>query len=126
MPRALSLACRYPLPEPFPFEDARALFVNPDVIDAPSADLKWVDCDVEGLKKFLVEEKQFAEERVNKAIERIQKCKGKNSQSRLESFFGAGVSHSSTYKKPVETAKGKGAKGKGKALAGNAAKKMKR
>ena len=47
-----------------------------------------------------------------------------NNQSRLESFFGASFSHTSTFKKPVEQ-KGKG-KSKGKALAGNAAKKQKK
>ena len=83
---------KYPVPEPFPFEEARQLFVNPEVTSPEGLDLKWGDVDVEGLKKFLVEEKQFAEERVNKAIERLQKCKGKNSQMRLDSFFGAPVS----------------------------------
>lgn len=117
---------KYPLPEPFPFAEARGLFVAPDVIDAEACDLKWLDVDVPGLKKFLVEEKQFAEERVNKAIERMQKCKGKNSQARLESFFGAGVSHKSSFQKPAQPVKGKGAKGKGKALSGPAAKKVKR
>ncbi len=69
---------------------------------------------------------QFAEERVTKAIERLQKCKGKNSQVRLESFFGAPVMHSSTFKKPVEP-KGKGAKGKGgPSKGGPAAKKQKK
>ena len=52
----------------------------------------------------------------------MQKCKGKNNQSRLESFFGASFSHTSTFKKPVEQ-KGKS---KGKGLAGNAAKKQKK
>lgn len=32
-------------------------------------------CDAEGLRKYLIDDKQFAEERVNKAIERLQKCK---------------------------------------------------
>ena len=79
---------KYTLPEPFPFEEARALFNQPEVVDPETTELKWNEPDVEGLRKYLIDEKQFAEERVNKAIERMQKCKGKNSQVRLESFFG--------------------------------------
>lgn len=103
---------------------ANPLLSSRKVVDAATTELKWSDPDVEGLKKFLVEEKQFAEERVNKAIERLHKCKGKGNQGRLESFFGATTTHSSTFKKPVP-AKGKG-KAKGKALSGPAAKKQKR
>ena len=116
---------KYPLPEPFPFEEARQLFVTPEVADPETTELKWSDPDVEGLKKFLIDDKQFAEERVNKAIERMQKCKSKQQQSRLESFFGASFTSSSTFKKAPEP-KGKGVKGKGKALAGPAAKKLKK
>jgi flap endonuclease-1 len=116
---------KYPLPEPFPFEEARALFVRPEVSDPATTELKWTDPNVDGLKKFLVEEKQFGEDRVNRAIERLQKCKGKNSQVRLESFFGAPTMHSSS-KKP-EPPKGKGKlNGKGKALSGPAGKKQKK
>ena len=75
--------------------------------------------------KFLVEEKQFAEERVNKAIERLNKCKGKNSQARLENFFGASFTKSSSMKKP-EPAKGKGKNKMGAKGAGPAAKKLKK
>ena len=118
---------KYPLPEPFPFEEARQLFVNPEVTDVkcPDVDFKWTEPDAEGLKKFLVEEKQFAEERVNKAIERLNKCKGKNSQARLENFFGASFTKSSSMKKP-EPAKGKGKNKMGAKGAGPAAKKLKK
>lgn len=120
---------KYPLPEPFPFEEARQLFVHPEVTDPEAAEaagqLKWGEPDVDGLRKFLVEEKQFAEDRVNKAIERLQKCKGKGNQGRLESFFGAGVSHSSTFKKKPEE-KGKGKQKAGAKLGGPAAKKMRK
>ena len=88
-------------------------------MSSPETDFKWADCDVDGLKKYLVDEKQFAEERVLKAIERLQKCKSKSSQNRLESFFGPStiVSHK---KKEVAPAKGKGKGklvGKGKGIA---------
>jgi len=113
---------KYPLPDPFPFEEARALFMTPEVTDPGTCELKWTEPDAEGLRKYLIEEKQFGEDRVNKAIERLQKCKGKNSQVRLENFFGAPKMHSSTKVPTPKT----GAKGKGKALSGPAAKKLKR
>lgn len=114
---------KYPLPEPFPFEEARALFKNPEVVDGPALEPKWVDVDADGLRKYLIDEKQFAEARVNTAIERLQKCKGKNTQNRLESFFGpVVVKHSE--KKVLPPAKG--GKTKAKAGAGPAAKKLKK
>jgi flap endonuclease-1 len=115
---------KYPLPEPFPFEEARALFVKPDVADAAGAecDFKWTDCDADGLRKYLIEDKQFAAERVNKAIERMQKCKGKNSQGRLESFFGPTTIKPSEKKLAPKTL----GKGKGKQTGGPASKKQKK
>lgn len=32
---------KYALPEPFPFEEARSLFVQPDVVDTESCEFKW-------------------------------------------------------------------------------------
>lgn len=115
---------KYPLPEPFPFEEARGLFVQPDVADASACDFKWNTVDVEGLKKYLVEDKQFSEDRVVKGIERLQKCKGKSSQNRLETFFGAPTIKPSDKKRNAPPGKpGKAGKaGKG----GAAAKKQKK
>ena len=135
--------------------------------------------DVEGLKKYMIEDKQFSEERILKAIERLQKCKvwspylldaegthpkpspivlpcvcasvvlysrafsastswpqlpnthgslalpqGKNTQNRLESFFGPVTIKHAERKVDPKAAKGKG---KGKMSAGGpAAKKMKK
>lgn len=111
------------MPEPFPFEEARGLFVNPDVIDTSSVELKWGECDVEGLRKYLIDEKQFAEERVTNGINRLKKTKGKASQGRMESFFGATTTVSSEKalkrKQAEQDAK---AKGKGKAAAKGGAK----
>jgi len=96
------------LPESFPFNEARALFKEPEVADVDSVDVKWTEPDVEGLKQYLVEEKQFAEERVIKAIERLKKCKGKNTQNRLESFFGPStIVPSEKKRKEAEKNKGK-------------------
>ena len=101
--------------------------MTPEVADAETVELKWGDVDVDGLKKYLVEEKQFAEERIVKAIERIQKCKGKNQQVRLDSFFtrvpSSASASSTNAKKPQGKANGKGKMG---LAGGNAAKKMRK
>eukprot|EP00316_Scyphosphaera_apsteinii_P016139 CAMPEP_0119312008 /NCGR_PEP_ID=MMETSP1333-20130426/24713_1 /TAXON_ID=418940 /ORGANISM="Scyphosphaera apsteinii, Strain RCC1455" /LENGTH=386 /DNA_ID=CAMNT_0007316543 /DNA_START=33 /DNA_END=1193 /DNA_ORIENTATION=- len=106
-----------PLPEPFPFDEARRLFQEPEVVDTSTIELKWIEPDVPGLLKYLVEEKQFAEERVQSAIKRLQACKGKNSQNRLESFFGPATIVPSAAKEAKrkaaeQAAKTKGIKGK--------------
>ena len=79
--------------------------------DASQVELKWTDPDEAGLIKYLCEEKQFTEERVKKAIERLKATKGKGAQNRIESFFGPATTHHSSKRKEVPKP---GAKGKGK------------
>lgn len=89
--------------------------------------LEWKDPDVDGLIKFLVEEKGFksvttscgivclltyfflccSEERVRKGAEKLQKFLNAKQQGRLDGFFTV------QPKEPKED-KGKGVKGKGK------------
>lgn len=80
---------KYNLPEDWPYKDARLLFLEPDVrpADHPDCDFKWEAPDVEGLVKFLVEEKGFSEDRVRNAATRLQKNLKSAQQSRLEGFF---------------------------------------
>ena len=80
---------KYPVPEYFPYEEARKLFLNPDVIPADDVPLQWSAPDEEGLIKFMVDEKGFALERIQKGIDRIKKARtsSNRNQSRLESFF---------------------------------------
>lgn len=80
---------KYTLPEDWPFQDARELFLNPDVRSADHADcdFKWEAPDVEGLVKFLVTEKGFSEDRVRSAATRLSKNVKTVQQSRLEGFF---------------------------------------
>ncbi|KAI4206908.1 MAG: hypothetical protein LQ346_000850 [Caloplaca aetnensis] len=80
---------RYTIPDDWPFEDARELFVTPDVrqADHPDCDFKWEAPDVEGLIKFLVTEKGFSEDRVRNAAARLQKNLKSSQQARLEGFF---------------------------------------
>lgn len=80
---------KYTLPEDWPYQDARLLFLEPDVrkADDPECDFKWESPDVDGLVKFLVEEKGFSEDRVRSGAARLQKNLKSSQQSRLEGFF---------------------------------------
>lgn len=80
---------RYTIPEDWPYQDARELFLHPDVREAdhPECDFKWDPPDVEGLVKFLVHEKGFNEDRVRSAAQRLQKNTKVAQQARLEGFF---------------------------------------
>lgn len=48
-----------PPPEDWPYEEARQLFRNPDVIKAEEVNFHWKEPDVDGLVQFLVTEKGF-------------------------------------------------------------------
>ena len=51
-------------------------------------ELKWEkNIDEEALRKFLCEDKGFAESRVEGAVKKLKSNKG-GTQARLESFFG--------------------------------------
>lgn len=80
---------KYTIPEDWPFADARTLFLEPDVRAAedPECDFKWEAPDVDGLVKFLVEEKHFNEDRVRSGAAKLQKNLKTAQQSRLEGFF---------------------------------------
>lgn len=77
------------IPEDWPFADARLLFLEPDVrpADAPECDFKWEAPDVEGLVKYLVDEKSFSEDKVRNGAAKLQKNTKTAQQSRLEGFF---------------------------------------
>ncbi|KAL3146724.1 Elongation of fatty acids protein 2 [Trebouxia sp. C0009 RCD-2024] len=107
---------RYGVPDPFPFAEARTLFKEPDVFTAEAVPpLKWGECNEEGLVSYLVGEKNFSEERVRSAIRKLNANKGKSSQGRLESFFGAVTTkHSTTGKRKEADSKSKPAAKRGK------------
>jgi flap endonuclease-1 len=72
---------------PHPPEQIREIFLHPKVTD--SYQLEWKDADLEGIVDFLVRQKDFSEDRVRKAVEKMQagaaKQKGKTT---LEKWFG--------------------------------------
>lgn len=80
---------KYTLPEDWPYKDARLLFLEPDVRPAtdPECEFKWEAPDIDGLVKFLVEEKGFSEDRVRSAAAKLTKNLKSAQQSRLEGFF---------------------------------------
>lgn len=84
-----SLKGKFAIPDDYPHEDARELFLHPDVraADHADCDFKWETPDVDGLVKFLVEEKGFSEDRVRSAASRLAKGLNTQQQSRLEGFF---------------------------------------
>ena len=97
---------KYVVPEDWPFDEARKLFKNPDVVDTNGMELKFTAPDEEGVVDFLVKQKQFSEDRVRNALKKLKAAKGKSSQNRLETFFGAATVKSSTVGKRKEPEKG--------------------
>lgn len=121
---------KFPVPENFLEQaaHARELFNAPEVLGTEDLSLRWVDCDEEALKKFLVEDKGFSPDRVARGIEKLRKAKGTASQSRMDSFFkftaAPNAAAVATKRKAASkmASKGKKAKGaKGRAGAGRAA-----
>lgn len=80
---------KYTLPEDWPYKDARALFLEPDVrpADHPDCDFKWEAPDIEGMVQYLAVEKGFSEDRVRTGGVRLTKSLKTAQQSRLEGFF---------------------------------------
>ncbi|KAK0725436.1 XPG domain-containing protein [Lasiosphaeris hirsuta] len=80
---------KHPIPDDWPYEDARDLFFNPGVRDAsdPLCDFKWEKPNVEGLVQYLVHEKAFNEDRVRGCAARLEKSLKGSQQARIEGFF---------------------------------------
>ncbi|EFQ35633.1 XPG domain-containing protein [Colletotrichum graminicola M1.001] len=80
---------KYVVPDDWPYQDARELFLNPDVrpADDPLCDFKWEKPDMDGLVQYLVMEKGFSEDRVRSAGARLEKNLKSSQQVRLDGFF---------------------------------------
>ena len=80
---------KYTIPEEWPFQDARDLFLNPDVRAADHEDcqFEWRAPDIPGLVQFLAVEKGFSEDRVRMGAEKLTKQMKTAQQARLEGFF---------------------------------------
>ncbi len=72
---------------PHPPEKIREIFLHPKVRD--DYNLEWKEPDLEGIIDFLVREKDFSENRVRKAIEKMQEgTKEQKGETTLEKWFG--------------------------------------
>ncbi|KAL1950568.1 hypothetical protein VTO73DRAFT_5692 [Trametes versicolor] len=101
------------IPEEWPWEQAKAIFLKPDVTPADELELEWKSPNVDGLVDFLVREKGFNEERVRKGAEKLAKFLNAKQQGRLDGFFTAKPKASPKKSdKPAEKGKGKGTKRK--------------
>jgi flap endonuclease-1 len=72
---------------PHPPEQIRQIFLHPEVRDDYT--LEWKEPDMEGIVDFLVRQKDFSENRVRKAVEKMQEgTKELKSKTTLEKWFG--------------------------------------
>ncbi|KAG8685369.1 Elongation of fatty acids protein 2 [Ceratobasidium sp. 394] len=99
------------VPEYYPWEEAKKLFLKPDVTPADQIELTWESPDVDGLVQFLVTEKGFNEDRVRKGAEKLLKTLNTKQQGRLDGFFKV-TEAAGSKTKPTAGGKG-GAGGKG-------------
>nr|CAG8463595.1 6917_t:CDS:2 [Entrophospora candida] len=112
---------RYTIPEDWPYKEVRELFKKPVVKDPNEIEIKWETPDVEGIVDFLVDQKNFSEERVRKSVAKLAKNIKATTQLRMENYFTPNdktddkskKSKTSTNKKSITT-KLSGARGRPK------------
>jgi len=123
---------KYPVPEALEknLDEIRDLFRKPEVTPGSEVDFSFGAPKEAELLDFLVREKGFAEDRVKRVIERLQKARQGGSQMRLDNFFKPAGSSSSdqAFKLKQSVKGGKPGAGKGKSTkddGGSAKKKQK-
>lgn len=96
-------------PEGWPFDAARQIFLQPDVISCSQLPvLEWKTPEVPKVVEYLVGKHEFNEKRVESALERIAKSSTMGSQKRMDDFFkplpvdSTNKENGSSKKKPVE------------------------
>ncbi|XP_017923383.1 flap endonuclease 1 [Manacus vitellinus] len=94
---------KYPLPENWPHREAQKLFLEPEVVDPNTVELKWSEPDEERLVQFMCEEKQFSEERIRNGVRRLSKSRQGSTQGRLDDFFKVTGSITSAKRKEPES-----------------------
>ncbi|XP_032833433.2 flap endonuclease 1 isoform X2 [Petromyzon marinus] len=91
---------KYPVPDNWLYQEARQLFLKPEVVDTEEVDLKWNEPDEEGLVAFMVQEKQFNEDRIRNGVKKLLKSKQGTTQVRMDDFFKITGSITSAKRKP--------------------------
>jgi flap endonuclease-1 len=71
----------------FKYEEVRKEFNHPLVLDDNQINIAFSKPDEEEIKKFLIEEKGFSENRIISALSRLESAKNKSNQGRIDSFF---------------------------------------
>lgn len=107
---------KYTVPEKWAYKQARQLFINPEVANPETIELKWTEPDEDGLVKYLCGDKNFSEDRVRNGAKKLAKARSTTTQGRLDSFFkvlSPSPSNSSNKrkiedKKPTSNKKAKG------------------
>ncbi|CAH8653082.1 unnamed protein product [Schistosoma bovis] len=87
---------KYPVPDDWPYEDAKKLFLNPEVTDPSSIELKWNEPDEEGLVEFLCHKHGFNEERIRNGAKKLLKARNTTTQGRIDNFFSCVPSKSNS------------------------------
>lgn len=93
---------KYPVPENWLFKEARKLFLQPEVIETETLDLKWTEPNEVDLVAFMCGEKQFNEDRIRNGAKKLAKQRHGATQGRLEDFFKVTGSISSSKRKETE------------------------
>ena len=92
---------KYVVPENFNYEQARKLFIEPDVVRDKQEIEKMIKFEKpyeEELKQWLIESKGFGETKVTNGLERLKKSATKKNQTVLGNFFKSSGVLSSTKK----------------------------
>lgn len=98
---------KYTVPENWPYERARELFKEPEVLEPEKVELVWTSPDENALVKFMVEEKGFSEDRIRNGAKKLAKARSGSTQGRLDNFFKV---TSVTPKRKMDQGKGSSAK----------------
>jgi 5'-3' exonuclease len=85
---------KYEVPEFFPFNEARKLFLKPKVLNCKELELCWTQPMEEQIKDFLVGVKGFGLTRVENSLKRLKK-NSIGCQQKIENYFGIPVKRES-------------------------------
>ncbi|KAK8846798.1 flap endonuclease 1 [Kwoniella newhampshirensis] len=108
------------IPDYWPWEEAKQLFIKPDVVKGDDLELEWKAPDTDGLVDFLCRDKGFNEDRVRAGAAKLSKMLAAKQQGRLDGFFsvkpkeGSAPSKAAAGGKRKAEEKGGAAKKKGK------------
>lgn len=87
---------KYKVPENYNYLEARELFKNPEIKDCKEYDTQIKEPDIDGIINFMVKEKGFSIERIQKGLDKLKKSFNSLVQGRITSFFLKSPSPSSS------------------------------